>query len=229
MTFRQYLLRLIYSPIGLAKAFIHEANEYCRDFEIRHRYPHATLDHSVGLTLDTVIGEHSHIFSQCILNHCKVGNYTYIAHDSILQNVEVGNYCSISYEVYIGLGKHPLDLFSTSTVFYRAKNALGVQVVEENSDFEEYGKIVIGNDVWIGARATILDGVTIGDGAVIATGSIVTKDVPPYAIVAGVPARIIKERATKEEIERYRASQWWNLSPAEALRMMEDSRSHVRP
>lgn len=211
----------MYAPIGLVKALIHEANEYCRDYEVKHRYPTAIIDHGVGTTPDTTIGEHSHIYPHCILNHCKIGNYTYVSRNSILQNAEIGNYCSISYDVHIGLGRHPMNLFSTSPIFYRVKNPFGLSIVKENSDFEEYQKVTIGHDVWIGARVTILDGVSIGTGAVIAAGSIVTKDVPAYSVVAGVPARIIKDRAAKEDAEKYSRSEWWNLSPEEAIRIAE--------
>lgn len=92
--------------------------------------------------------------------------------------------------------------------------------MEEDSSFEDYKPIIIGNDVWIGARVVILDGVKVGDGAVIATGAIVTKDVPPYAIVGGVPAKIIKYRASEEQIREYADSEWWNLSPQEAYKKM---------
>ena len=92
------------------------------------------------------------------------------------------------------------------------KNALGLQLVDKDVYFEEYAKISIGHDVWIGARAIILDGVNVGHGAIIAANSVVTKDVSPYAIVAGVPAKMIKYRFSEDKIEQLLTSSWWNWS-----------------
>lgn len=157
----------------------------------------------------------------CLINHSRIGDYTYVSRNAIIQNTTIGNYCSISYDLICGLGRHPLNGFSTSPIFYRKDNNNGVPIVDSNSDFEEYLPIEIGNDVWIGARVTILDGVTIGNGAVIAAGAVVTKDVPAYAIVAGIPAKIIRYRASELQINDLQESQWWNLSPADALRKMQ--------
>lgn len=80
--------------------------------------------------------------------------------------------------------------------------------------FEEFEKIGIGNDVWIGANVIILDGIEIGDGAVVAAGSVITKSVPPYAIVGGVPAKIIRYRFEKDKIEKLLILKWWDMDLA---------------
>ena len=215
------LLRLFYLPFGFMKAIIKIANDQARDFELRRRYSQAIISDGCCMTADVVLGAKTTIMNGCIINHSSIGNYTYISRHSLIQNASIGNYCSISHEFICGLGAHPLDQFSTSPLFYRKKNCFNIEVVNENSDFVEYKDIHIGNDVWIGARVTILDGVSVGNGAVIATGAVVTKDVPPYAIVAGVPARIIKYRASEDEIKTYTSSRWWDLSPYKAMAMMK--------
>jgi acetyltransferase-like isoleucine patch superfamily enzyme len=122
----------------------------------------------------------------------------------------------------IGLGSHPTNLFSTSPIFYRSINTLKVRIIERNFDYSEYHSIEIGNDVWIGARATILDGVKIGHGAIIAAGSIVTKDVLPYAIVAGVPAKLIRFRFDTKKIDALLELAWWQLPITEIKLRIEE-------
>lgn len=85
------------------------------------------------------------------------------------------------------------------------------------SAWDNKGDIVVGNDVWIGYEAVILSGVKIGDGAIIGARALVTKDVPPYSVVGGVPAKIIKQRFSAEVIEKLQKIKWWNFSP-EVLR-----------
>lgn len=88
-------------------------------------------------------------------------------------------------------------------------NTFNLKVVDADLEFEEYAHIDIGNDVWIGARAIIMDGIKIGHGAVVAANAVVTKDIPPYAIVGGIPAKIIKYRFEPDKIERLIQSEWW--------------------
>ncbi|GAB6614599.1 hypothetical protein bcgnr5406_27980 [Bacillus cereus] len=116
----------------------------------------------------------------------SVGKYTYFANNCNVINCILGSFCSIGPFVQIGLGKHPINRFSTSPLFYSNKNVFNINLVDAPT-YEEFEQIEIGNDVWIGANAIILDGVKIGNGAIIAAGAVVTKDVPDYCIVGGVP------------------------------------------
>jgi acetyltransferase-like isoleucine patch superfamily enzyme len=107
-------------------------------------------------------------------------------------------------------------------LFYRVSNTFNIKLVEKDYDFPEYQRIEIGNDVWIGARAVILDGVRIGSGAIIASNAVVTKDVPPYAIVGGVPAQIISYRFSPEEIAKLLKLQWWSWPLEEVKARMNE-------
>ena len=126
-------------------------------------------------------------------------------------NAFVGNYSVIAKDCEIGLGVHPTSYLTCHSIFYKnspwgfhpewVKPIVGIERVSH-----------IGNDVWIGAKSIIMDGVTIGDGAIVAAGSVVTKDVPPFAVVGGAPAKFIKYRFSPEVIDRLNDIQWWDLS-----------------
>jgi acetyltransferase-like isoleucine patch superfamily enzyme len=158
---------------------------------------------------NTNFGLNNIVYDHTFLLNTVVGDYTYIGGNNKIQNAVIGKFCSIGPEVRIGLGIHPLHLKSTYPGFYTNSEYYRV---EKQYDFtgEEYKQVEIGHDVWIGARATILDGVKIGDGAVIAAGAVVTKDVPSYAIVGGVPAKVIKYRFDENRVKELLVEQWWN-------------------
>ena len=145
------------------------------------------------------------------IKYASVADYTYISNNTDVENATIGKFCSIADHCRIGLANHTLDLLSTSPVFTLANNAAKTKWVESNVDTKSSKKVIIGNDVWIGSHALILGGVKIGDGAVIGAGAVVTKDVPPYAVVGGVPARIIKYRFSQEIIDKLLEIKWWNL------------------
>lgn len=143
-----------------------------------------------------------------------IGRYTYTCYDDEIVNCEIGQFCSISDDVIIGGAEHPINWVSTSPVFQNVKHS-GPKKRFAKHEFDGILRTVIGNDVWIGKRAIIKAGVKIGDGAVVGAGAVVTKDVPPYAIVAGVPAKIIKYRFDEDTIAQLLKTKWWNLSDEE--------------
>lgn len=145
------------------------------------------------------------------IKYASVADYTYISNNTDVENATIGKFCSIADHCRIGLANHTLDLLSTSPVFTLANNAAKTKWVESNVDTKSSKKVIIGNDVWIGSHALILGGVKIGDGAVIGAGAVVTKDVPPYAIVGGVPASIIRFRFSQEIIDKLLEVEWWNI------------------
>ncbi len=121
--------------------------------------------------------------------------------------LEVGSFCSVAKEVlFLVRADHPTHLAST---FPLTNFGVGME------ELRSRGPIIIGHDVWIGRRAMIMSGVTIGNGAVIGAGAVVTKDVPPYAIVGGVPAKLIRYRFGQETIDSLQALKWWEWSDEE--------------
>lgn len=202
--------RIFLLPFGFIKRVLELANEGARDIENRIFYKNSIIDKGCCIDSKSIIHSNVHLLENCTVNNSEVKSYTYIGRDCLVQNASIGKFCSIANEVLIGLGKHPLSHFSTSTLFYRTNNTLGIDLVDHNLDFEEYAAIAIGNDVWIGARAIIMDGVSIGDGAIVAANSVVTKDVPQFAIVGGVPAKIIKYRFAPDKIQEFIDQDWWS-------------------
>jgi chloramphenicol O-acetyltransferase type B len=149
------------------------------------------------------------IYPRCHLHNVSLGRFSYISQNSILNLTEIGNFCSFGPYLICGFGEHPTDFLSTSPVFFSTLKQCGVSFSSENF-FQETKKITIGHDVWIGARVFIRDGVKIGHGVIIAAGSVVVKDVPDYAIVGGVPAKVIRFRFSNEIIQELLKIQWWN-------------------
>lgn len=146
-----------------------------------------------------------------------IGDYTYVSCYSVLDNVHVGRFCSIADNCHIGMPTHDTHLLSTSPIFTLKNNAAKTSWVEKDQGDYESKQTIIGNDVWIASHALIMGGVTIGNGAVIAAGAVVTKDVPPFAIVGGIPAKIIKYRFSDDIIAHLENVQWWN-QPVETLK-----------
>lgn len=148
----------------------------------------------------------------------SIGKYTYLNGDAFLEHVSIGNYCSIGRDLSIISGTHDMNAFSTfSFSSYNHKTPfLKYKLPDCGSDIPAK-QTIIDNDVWIGSYTKIIGGVHINTGAVIGAGSIVTKDVPPYAIVAGCPAKIIRYRFSEEKIEKLLKSEWWNYSETELI------------
>lgn len=147
----------------------------------------------------------------------SLGFATYIGVCCQLNDCIFGRYCSIADNVSVITATHPTSVFvSTHPLFYSPKKQCGYALVDEPL-FEETlsiegNSIIIGNDVWIGSNVKLVGGIRIGDGAIVAAGAYVTKDVPPYAIVGGVPAKIIRFRFSENERFCLMNAKWWNWS-----------------
>jgi len=138
----------------------------------------------------------------------RFGAHSYMNSGRVASDCYIGRYCSIGYNVTIGTGHHDLELLSTSSWFES----------DAPPSIKNAGKhgvrVRIKNDVWIGDNALIMNGVTVGNGAVIGAAAVVTKDVPDYAVVVGLPARVLKMRFDDEIIERLLAIRWWEFNDA---------------
>lgn len=146
----------------------------------------------------------------------KVGKNTYfgIPCRIISKDTRIGNFCSVSWNVNIGTSFHPTNWLTTHMFTYSQArlDLYDIHLKDENIlNYCGTKACTIKNDVWIGCNVTIMDGITINDGAIIGAGSVVTKDVPPYAIVAGVPAKIIRYRFDEKTIQELLDLKWWNL------------------
>lgn len=150
-----------------------------------------------------------------IISSSHIGYGTYIGPDTNLNNSIVGRYCSIAGNVKVVSATHPTsDFVSTSPMFFSTLRQTGKSYCTTDR-FNEFLSIdgrtvIIGNDVWIGEGVTIKGGIRIGDGAIVAMNACVTKDVPPYAIVGGVPAKIIRYRFNEDQIRKLQLIRWWN-------------------
>ena len=144
----------------------------------------------------------------CSVYNSTMGRYSYMGYDCEVINAEIGSFCSLASGIRIGEAEHPTTWVSTSPVFQNVNNS-SVRKRFAKIDLPKSKRTVIGHDVWIGTNAIIKAGVNIGTGAVIASGAVVTKDVEPYAIVGGCPAKLIRYRFDDRTIEKLLNSKWW--------------------
>jgi len=188
---------------------------------IKTRYKHkkVILSWNAIVNLSTEFEGYNKIDKKVNLANSFVGLGTYIAPRSVLPSTIIGRFCSIAPNVEIITGGHPASFVSTHPAFFSTNKQAGFSFVhhtlfEENRyvDKEKKISVKIGNDVWIGYGAKILEGILIGDGAIIAAGALITKDVPPYAIYGGVPAKLIKFRFPKDQIDSLLNIKWWEFS-----------------
>lgn len=149
------------------------------------------------------------IYRMVKMKRSSIGRYSYVGNGTDVECADIGQFCSISDHCRIGMGGHTLSYISSCPLFTQKINGCQEQWVETDIHAVEEKRAVLGNDVWVGSHVLINGGVTVGHGAVIGAGAVVVKDVPPYAIVGGVPAKVIRYRFSPEIIEKLLELQWW--------------------
>jgi acetyltransferase-like isoleucine patch superfamily enzyme len=181
-----------------------------------------------GAEIDTrtSLGEYVGVRRRASISGTDIGRYSYIGEDCLIANTEIGSFCSIAAGVIVGGGIHPSrDWVSTAPVFYGMQESRQEACFVSRTLFDGNLRTVIGHDVWIGFGAIILPGVTLGNGVIVGAGAVVTKSVPDYQIVAGVPAKFIRDRFSADEIAWLQETQWWNWAEEKLRQLAPDFRS----
>ena len=161
-------------------------------------------------------GNHVDLQRNAMIYSTTISDYTYTGRNFVAWHSKIGKFCSISWNVSIGGANHDYHRITSHAFLYAPQ--FGFLEKDENPKYDRFSdECIIGNDVWIACNAVICRGAHVGDGAVIAAGAVVTKDVEPYTIVAGVPAKLIKRRCPQELGNRLINTAWWNL-PASVIK-----------
>ena len=167
--------------------------------------------HETSTITKSTLGSWTEIGPNSTIEETILGDYSYTAGDNQIIYAEIGKFCSIASHVRINPVNHPMWRVTQHHMTYRkAQYRLSTTDDDEFFDWRRDHKVMIGHDVWIGHGVIIMPGVSIGTGAVIGAGAVVTKDVDPYTIAVGVPAKPIKQRFSSETVKRLLEIEWWN-------------------
>ena len=182
--------------------------------------------HPTAEIVRSSLGRYTEVGARTQLLEVELGDYSYVVNDADIAYARIGKFTSIAAMTRINPGNHPMQRASQAHFTYRA-SAYFDDAQDEEGFFawRRTHDVVIGHDVWIGHGAIVLPGRRIGDGAVIAAGAVVTKDVAPYAIIAGVPGKPVRERFPAAIAERLMALAWWDWSHARLRAALEDFRT----
>jgi phosphonate metabolism protein (transferase hexapeptide repeat family) len=173
----------------------------------------------------TKLGVYTEVGERTKLLEVELGDYSYVVNDSDIAYATIGKFTSIAAMTRINPGNHPMHRATQSHFTYRASAYFeGASDEAEFFDWRRSFHVTIGHDVWIGHGATVLPGVTIGTGAVVGAGAVVSKDVAPFTIVGGVPAKPIRERFPKPVQDGLLALSWWDWTHDRLAGALEDFR-----
>lgn len=185
-----------------------------REWFVRRRFPQSRIYSGAIVDEKSQLNVHSVIFPNVVLIDSSLGMCSYVQAHSVMCNTQIGPFCSIAGNVHIGLAMHPINMVSTNPVFYDNTQPLPYFFTKSKQFYEATPKTIIEADVWIGQGAMIKAGVKVGIGAVIGAGAIVTRDVSPYSVVVGVPAREVKKRFDDSTCKKLIDSKWWKFDDA---------------
>jgi hypothetical protein len=178
--------------------------------------------HPTAQVRNATLGRYVEIDEGCVLNEVSVGDYSYLIRQTEVWAATIGKFANIASHVRINAPNHPMHRATLHHFTYRANDYWPDAEPEAAFfDWRRANAVTIGHDVWLGHGSTILPGVTVGDGAVVAAGAVVSRDVAPYEIVGGVPAKLIKRRFDEGVAARMQALAWWDW-PHERLRAALD-------
>ena len=198
--------------------------------EPKRHSPSATRDgeprvHGTASLRNEKLGRFTEIKERVQFQDAELGDYSYIERHAEVIYAKIGKFCAIASEVRINALDHPMDRISQHKITYRPNEYfLGAKIDKVFRDGRIAKPVEIGHDVWIGHGAIILPGVKIGHGAVVAAGAVVTKDVAPHAIVAGVAAKFLKWRFEPKISTRIIALAWWDWEHDRLARSVDDMR-----